>query len=161
MRTVHVTRIIPAPPDSVFDLLADHANYDRFRPIDGSDLLREGDPPPNGVGALRRIKVRPLRFDEEITAYERPTRLDYLIVRLNVPFEHHGASIRLSRDGAATQVDWRSSYTVPTRLIGRLQELIWQPVLSRGFRRVLEDVEWMLRRDRPKTGGSFGAPSHL
>jgi uncharacterized protein YndB with AHSA1/START domain len=40
MRTVHVTRIIPAPPESVFDLLADHANYDRFRPIGGSDLLR-------------------------------------------------------------------------------------------------------------------------
>ena len=161
MRTVHVTRIIPAPPESVFDLLADHANYDRFRPIGGSDLLRQGHPPPNGVGALRRIKVRPLSFDEEITAYERPVRLDYLIVKLNVPFEHHGGSIRLSRDGDATQVDWRSSYTVPTRHIGGLQELVWQPVLSRGFRRVLEDVERILRRDQSKTGGSFGAPSHL
>ena len=55
MSSVHVTRSIPAPPEAVFDLLTDHADYDRFRGIGGSELLGEGDPPPNGVGALRRI----------------------------------------------------------------------------------------------------------
>jgi Polyketide cyclase / dehydrase and lipid transport len=143
MRTVHVTRTIPAPMVEVFDVLADHANYDQFRPIHGSELLREGDPPPNGVGALRRIKVRPLVFEEEVTHFDRPSRLDYLIVKLNVPFEHHGGSIRLSSDGDATLVDWRSSFTVPTPLVGGPEELVWAPVLSRGFRRVLEDVERM------------------
>jgi Polyketide cyclase / dehydrase and lipid transport len=141
MRSVHVTRAIPAPPEAVFDLLADHANYDRFRPIHASELIRAGDPPPNGVGAMRRIKVRPLVFYEEITAYQRPTRLDYLIVRLNVPFDHQGGSIRLSSSGGVTDVDWRSTFSVPTPLIGGVQEQIWQPVLARGFRRVLEDIE--------------------
>jgi uncharacterized protein YndB with AHSA1/START domain len=143
MRSVHVTRTIPAPPEPVFDRLADHANYERFRPIHASRLLREGEPAPNGVGAMREIKVRPLRFEEEITAYERPTQLDYLIVKLNVPFEHHGGSIRLTPDGDGTHVDWRSSYTVPTPIVGGLQEMVWQPILARGFRRVLEDVERM------------------
>jgi uncharacterized protein YndB with AHSA1/START domain len=147
MRTIHVTRTIPAAPEAVFDRLADHANYDRFRPIHASRLLREGDLQPNGIGALREIKVWPLTFEEEITAYERPTRLDYLIVKLNVPFEHHGGTIRLSPNGDGTHVDWRSSYTVPTPLVGGIQELVWQPVLARGFRRVLEDVERMLRDD--------------
>jgi uncharacterized protein YndB with AHSA1/START domain len=144
MRTVHITRTIQAPAEAVFDLLADHAHYDRFRGISGSELVREGEPPPNGVGAMRRIKVRPLSFDEEITAYERPSRLDYLIFKLNVPFEHHGGSIQVSREEGASRVDWRSSFTVPTPLVGGLQELVWQPVLTRGFRRVLEDVERML-----------------
>jgi ribosome-associated toxin RatA of RatAB toxin-antitoxin module len=144
MQSIHVSRVIPAPAEPVFDLLADHGNYDRFRPIHGSELVREGEPPPNGVGALRRIKVRPLTFEEEITAYERPGRLDYLIVKLNVPFEHHGGSIRLEPDGEATRVDWRSAFAVPTPVIGGLQELAWKPVLARGFRRVLEDVERML-----------------
>jgi hypothetical protein len=143
MRSVHVTRTIPGPPDPIFDLLADHANYDRFRAISASKLLREGKPAPNGIGALREIKVTPLTFEEEITAYERPSQLDYLIVKLNVPLQHHGGSITLTPDGDATKVDWRSSFTVPTPLIGGAQELIWQPVLSRGFRRVLEDVERM------------------
>jgi uncharacterized protein YndB with AHSA1/START domain len=144
MKSVHVNRTIPAPAEEVFDLLADHANYDRFRGINDSRLLREGDPAPNGVGALREIKVRPLTFEEEITAYERPTRFDYLIVKLNVPFHHDGGSITLSPDGDGTHVDWRSTFSVPTPLIGGPEELIWQPVLARGFRRVLEDVERML-----------------
>jgi ribosome-associated toxin RatA of RatAB toxin-antitoxin module len=144
MRSIHVTRTIPAPAEAVFDLLADHANYDRFRPIHASELVREGDPPPNGLGALRRIKVRPLTFEEEITAYERPNRFDYLIVKLNVPFEHHGGTIRVDHAGDATDVDWRSSFTVPTPVIGGLEELVWVPVLARGFRQVLEDVERML-----------------
>ena len=143
MRSVHVTHSIPAPPEAVFDMLTDHANYARFRGVNGSELLREGDPAPNGVGAVRRIKSTPFRFDEEVTAYERPSRLEYLIVDLNVPFDHHGGTIRLSPDGDGTQVDWRSSYTVPTPLVGGLQEVIWKPVLTRGFKRVLEDVERM------------------
>ena len=118
MRSVHVTRTIPAPAEDVFDLLTDHANYDRFRGIHGSELIREGDPAPNGVGALRRIKVRPLAFDEEITAYERPSRLDYLIVKLNVPLQHDGGSITLAPDGDATRVDWRSSFSVPMPVVG-------------------------------------------
>ena len=142
MKTIHVTRTIPAPPEPIFDLLADHANYERFRGINGSELVREGDPPPNGLGALRRIKVTPLTFEEEITHYEPPIRLDYLIVKLNVPFEHDGGSIRLAPEGgASTRVDWRSSYRVPTPLIGGAEELVWQPLLNRGFRRVLEDIE--------------------
>jgi ribosome-associated toxin RatA of RatAB toxin-antitoxin module len=141
MRSIHVTRTIPAPAEAVFDLLADHENYDRFPGINGSELLREGDPAPNGLGALRRIKVRPLVFEEEITAFDRPNRLDYLIVKLNIPFEHQGGSIRLAPAGDATAVDWRSTFTVPTALIGGLEERVWVPVLNRGFRRVLEDVE--------------------
>jgi uncharacterized protein YndB with AHSA1/START domain len=144
MKSVHVTRRIPAQAEEVFDLLADHANYDRFRAINGSKLLREGDPAPNGVRALREIKVRPLTFEEEITAYERPSRLDYLIVKLNAPMQHHGGSITLVPEGDGTRVDWRSSFTVSTPVVGGLQELIWQPVLARGFRRVLEDVERMV-----------------
>ena len=144
MRTIHVTRTIPAPAEDVVERLADHANYDRFRGINGSELIREGEPAPNGVGALRRIKVTPLSFDEEITTYERPSRLDYRIVKLNVPFEHHGGTITLTPEGDATHVDWQSSFTVPTPVVGGLQERVWHPLLTRGFRRVLEDVERML-----------------
>jgi uncharacterized protein YndB with AHSA1/START domain len=143
MRSIHVTRTIPAPVEAVFDRLADHANYDRFRPIHRSELLRDGKPAPNGLGALRRIKVWPLVFEEEITAYDRPNRLDYLIVKLNVPFEHEGGSIRLTSEGDATHVDWRSTYRIPTPLVGGAGELVFLPLLNRGFRRVLEDVERM------------------
>jgi uncharacterized protein YndB with AHSA1/START domain len=143
MRSIHVTRTIPAPAEAVFDLLADHANYDRFRPIRHSELVREGEPAPNGLGALRRIKVWPLVFEEEITHYDRPNRLDYLIVKLNIPFDHDGGTIRLTEEAGATHVDWRSTFRVPTPVIGPPEELVFVPVLKRGFRQVLEDVERM------------------
>ena len=143
MKSIHVTRDIPAPIEDVFDRLADHANYDRFRPIHGSELLKEGKPAPNGLGALRRIKVRPLVFEEEITAYDRPSRLDYLIVKLNVPFEHEGGSIRLTEENGVTHVDWTSRYRVPVPVAGRAADLVFQPLLKRGFRQVLEDIERM------------------
>jgi uncharacterized protein YndB with AHSA1/START domain len=145
MRTVHVTRSIPAPAERVFDLLADHANYDRFRGVRGSELMREGEPPPNGVGALRKVLIGPLRFEEEITAYERPSRLEYLIVRINAPYEHDGGTIRLAEKSGWTKVEWTSVFRVPTRLVGGVQERAWAYALGRGFGRVLEDVERMLR----------------
>jgi hypothetical protein len=144
MRTVHVTRSIPAAAGRVFDLLADHANYDGFRGIRGSELTREGEPSPNGVGAMRKILIGPLRFDEEITAYERPSELDYLIVGINTPLEHDGGRIRLQEGGGWTKVDWTSVFRVPGPLSGP-QERVWAYALARGFRRVLEDVERMLR----------------
>src|SRR5262245_37003199 len=140
MRTVHVERTIEAPIEAVFDVLTDHANYDRFRPIGGSRLLRRGDPPPNGVGALRAVDVRPLHFEEEITAYERPTRLDYKIVKLNIPFDHEGGSIRLEPRGNATHAIWTSRYRIPTPVIGAVAAIPMQLMLKRGFRRVLEDT---------------------
>jgi uncharacterized protein YndB with AHSA1/START domain len=143
MRTVRVERRIQAPAERVFELIADHANYDRFRAITGSELVSEGDPPPNGVGAMRRIRVGPIRFEEEITAYEPSSRLDYLIVRLNLPFDHRGGTMRLSEEEGGTRVEWISTFRIPIPVVGGLQERIWAPILTRGFRRVLEDVERM------------------
>lgn len=143
MKTVRVERGIEAQPEQVFDLLADHARYDRFRGIHASELLHEGKPPPNGLGAVRRVVSRPFRFEEEITAFERPTRLDYLIVRINAPLEHQGGSIRLLEDRGRTLVEWTSSFRVPTPLVGGIQERVWALALGRAFRRVLEDVERM------------------
>jgi uncharacterized protein YndB with AHSA1/START domain len=150
MRSIHVTRIIPAPAEEVFDLLADHCHYDRFRGITHAELLSEGEPPPNGAGAIRLVVSGPIRFEEEITGYDRPTKLDYLIVRTNSALEHKGGHISLAPDGSATEVDWRSEFRVPVRVIGPAMELVWSILLTRGFRHVLEDVERMLRSgDRP------------
>jgi uncharacterized protein YndB with AHSA1/START domain len=144
MRTIRVTRNIPAPPEEVFDLLADHAHYDRFRGIRGSELLSEGEPPPNGVGAMRRVVVGPIRFDERVTAYDRPSKLDYLIVKINAPYEHEGGRIRLTEEDGGTKAEWTSAFRVPMPLVGGVQERLWAYALARGFRRVLEDVERML-----------------
>ena len=90
----------------------------------------------------------PLHFEEEITAYERPHRLEYLITKLNIPFEHRGGRIELEPAGDTTHVVWTSSFRVPTSLVGPLAELPMAIALRRGFRRTLEDAE-RLAVERP------------
>ena len=147
MRTLEVTRRIPAPAQAIFDLLADHAGYARFRGISSSELLQEGQPPPNGAGAVRRIRSGPIRFDEDITAFERPSLLGYRIIRVNAPLEHEGGTIRLREDDGATTVEWTTTFRVPTPLIGGIQESIWVRVLRRSFTGILEDVERMVSEE--------------
>ena len=139
MRSIRVERTLEGPIERIFDVLADHANYDRFGGIRRSALIRPGEVDPNGVGALRRVTVGPFTFEEEITAFEPPTRLDYLIVKLNVPFEHRGGSIRLAAAGEG-RVDavWTSEFAIPTPVIGGAAERAFALVFGRGFGATLE-----------------------
>jgi Polyketide cyclase / dehydrase and lipid transport len=127
MTTIRVERTLQAPIERVFEVLTDHANYDRFRGIRGSGLLRKGESDPNGVGALRKVDVPPLHFEEEV----------------NLPFEHEGGSIRLEPRDGTTHALWTSTYRVPTPVVGGLLALPLHFALRRGFNRVLEDTERM------------------
>ena len=138
-RSIRVERHLDAPPDALFEILADHGRYDRFDGIRRAEVLRPGDPPPNGLGAVRRVWIGPLRFEEEITAYEPPTRLDYLIVDLRgVPFRHEGGSIRLTPEGGGTDAVWTSSFEIPIPLLGRALDGAFKLRLERGFAQVLD-----------------------
>jgi len=123
----------------VFEIVADHARYDRFDGVRRSELVKAGDPDPNGVGAVRWIWIGPLRFEEEVTAFDSPWRLDYLIRDVRrLPFRHEGGSIRLEPDGAGTHAVWTSSFEIPVPLVGGAIDRIFSLRLERGFGQVLE-----------------------
>jgi uncharacterized protein YndB with AHSA1/START domain len=141
MRTVRVERTLDAPIEAAFDLLTDHAAYKEFPGISDSELLKEGATDRNGVGAVRRVIIRPLKFVEEITAFERPTLMSYLITGINVPLDHEGGTIELTEAGDGTQAVWTSTFRVPIPVIGgAVERAFWSPALSRGFGRVLYDI---------------------
>lgn len=141
MPTVRTERTIEAPIGDVFELLTDHANYKQFSGISDSELLREGEADRNGVGAMRRVTVGPIRFEEEITAFERPARMGYLIRKVNVPLEHEGGTIRLEAIDDATRVVWESTFRFTTPGIGGLIGVVGAPSTKLGFDRVLRDVD--------------------
>jgi uncharacterized protein YndB with AHSA1/START domain len=140
VRKVRLEMELGAPIEGVFEAMADHGRYDRFRPISASELIREGAADRNGVGAVRRLRGGLLRFDEEITAYEWPRRLDYLIVDVNVPLEHQGGSIRFEPTGSGTRVDWQSTFRITTPLVGGVLGAAFAVGLKRSFTRMLEDA---------------------
>jgi len=140
MSEVRLEKQLAAPMEGVFDALADHARYDRFRPISRSELVRDGDTDRNGVGAVRRLRSGLLRFEEEITAYERPRRLDYLITDMNFPIEHDGGSIRFEPTPDGTRVLWTSTFRIPVQLVGAALEAAFRRGLNRSFTQILEDA---------------------
>jgi len=141
MKTITVTRTIPAPIEKVFDILADHANYKSFPGVKESRLVREGKPDRNGLGAVRYIAAGPLTFEEEITAYERPRRFDYLITKCSAPLEHRGGSLRFESVNGATQVTWTSIMRVKVPVIGGLLTRVMIGKLGAAFGSMLKETE--------------------
>jgi hypothetical protein len=123
----------------VFEVLADHARYDRFDGVRRAELVRPGERDRNGLGAVRWVWLGPLRFEEEIIAFEPPTQLDYRIRGVRgLPFRHQGGSIRLAPADGGTDVVWTSSFEIPIPVVGGLLDRIFALQLARGFGGVLE-----------------------
>ncbi|MDQ3933721.1 MAG: SRPBCC family protein [Actinomycetota bacterium] len=149
-RSIRVERRLDASPEAVFEIVTDHARYDRFDGIRRSELVEPGDPDPNGLGAVRRVWLGPLRFEEEITAFEPPRRLDYLIRDVRtLPFRHEGGSIRLEPDGTGANAVWTSSFEIPIPVIGAAMDRIFKRQLERGFAHVLERSAELSTRTSP------------
>jgi uncharacterized protein YndB with AHSA1/START domain len=144
MRTVRVERTIAAPVGDVFEMLTDHAGYTRFRGVKGAERFREGEPDPNGVGAMRRIKIPPVWFEEEILVFERPSRMDYVIRKANFPLEHESGSIEIDGDDTRAHVVWTSTLSVPTRFASGALTAVGAFAVKTGFERMLADVDKQL-----------------
>jgi uncharacterized protein YndB with AHSA1/START domain len=146
MQTIVVKRHIKAPIEKVFDLLSDHANYKDFPGVKDSELVKKGKPHKNGVGAVREIDAGTAWFREEITAYERPVRLDYLITKSRPPMEHKGGSVRLQSTSEGTEVTWSSTLRIRIPLVGGLLTRLVAPQLAKAFAGTLKNVDQRLAK---------------
>jgi uncharacterized protein YndB with AHSA1/START domain len=135
MAELHVERTIAAPPQQVFDWLADPAGL-TSPPLVIRAGWAKGTTAP-GVGALREVLAVGSWFREEITAYDPPHGYSYLIVRSIPPFDHDGGTLTFTPSGSGTHVDWVSTYTHPLRAGGRFMESVSAPILRSSFNAVL------------------------
>jgi hypothetical protein len=149
MARIEIQRTLAAPLEAVFELVTDHPGYTRFPGVTSAKLLREGETEPNGLGALREIALGPVRFVEEITAFERPTRMDYLIKRVNLPLDHEGGTITFAAVPEGTAVTWISTFTMPVPLVGRPLGAAGALALRRGFNSLLSETERLASSAEP------------
>lgn len=96
---------IAAPPEVVFDVLADHRGYAHITQLRAAKLEREGDPAPNGVGAIRALYTLGPPIREQVTEYERPSRLVYKMLS-GAPVRDHVGTVELSPEAAGTRMVW-------------------------------------------------------
>ena len=96
-----------APPETVFEVLADHRGYARISRIRKAELEREGDPPPNGVGAIRKLTSIGPPLREEILEFVPNERLRYTLLS-GAPMKDHFGTVTLTPNGASgTHVAYR------------------------------------------------------
>ena len=102
-----------APPEKVFEVLADHRGYANISRIRRVELEREGDPPPNGVGAIRKLHAVGPPLREEILEFVPNERLRYTLLS-GAPLKDHYGTVTLTPNGQnSTHIAYRLD-TTPT-----------------------------------------------
>jgi hypothetical protein len=114
MASIVIEREIAAPPEIVFDLFTDHRGYADISPLRRSELEREGDPAPNGVGAVRALHGLGPPMREEVIVYDRPRQFSYHLFA-GLPLRDHLGTVALRPSVTGTSVTYtvRAIPTVP------------------------------------------------
>lgn len=117
-----VNNATSAPAATVFRLLVDGANWSKWaKPIVlTSSWVRQGDPAPGGVGAIRKIGAWPVFVQEETVEYEQDRRHVYKLVG-TAPVEDYLAEVVLTLNAAGgTDIRWTGSFVEKVRGTGPL-----------------------------------------
>jgi hypothetical protein len=125
-REIDVTSTTPASTDAVFALLADGNTWPNWAPIDSFELERAGDPPPEGVGAIRVFKRGRVTGRDEIVELVPGRRLGYVSIS-GLAINDYRASVDLDATSDGTTIRWTASFrpkipgtgTILQRGIGR------------------------------------------
>jgi uncharacterized protein YndB with AHSA1/START domain len=114
MASFTLEREVAASPEVVFDVLTDHRAYADITPMRRSELEREGEPAPNGVGAIRVLRSVGSPLREEVIGFERPGRFSYRLLS-GAPVRDHVGTVSLEPGGVGTKVTYavRTTPTVP------------------------------------------------
>lgn len=107
-------REIAAPPETVFAVLTDHRRYSELTPLRKSEIEREGEPAPNGLGAIRKLTAVGPPLREEVIAYEPDERFSYKLIS-GLPVRDHVGTVKLTAGANGTEMVYavRTQPTVP------------------------------------------------
>lgn len=132
-----------APPEAVWEVVADARGWSRWGAWRSSELEREGEPPPDGLGSVKVLTSetrRPVVSREEVTVFEPPSRFGYRLLSSGLPLRDYDATITLApaADGG-TDITWRSQFNPKIPLTGGF--------FRRALRRFIKDAAQRLARE--------------
>lgn len=107
-------RQIEAPPETVWRVLTDHRRYAEITPMRRSTLECEGEPAPNGVGAIRVLGSVGPPLREEVIGFEEPSRFSYKLLS-GAPVRDHVGTVELAAADGGTRMVYavRTHPTLP------------------------------------------------
>jgi uncharacterized protein YndB with AHSA1/START domain len=131
-----VTRVASAPREKVWTLVSTASTWKDWAGVMRSSLESEGDPPPDGVGAIRRLGPPMLGSREQVVEWEPPSHLGYVILS-GMPVRNYRADIRLEEkvpaDGSpvTTLIEWSGTFDPKVPGTGALVRSVLKAVISR------------------------------
>ena len=118
---VQATGTSPAPPEVVFDVLADHERWPEwFGAVKRVEVTGERA----GVGASRRVHIPGGTFEEVFIAWDRGERWSFTVTAARPPILRALVEdCRLTPDGTGTRIDYRMCFE-PTRWAAPVMRLV-------------------------------------
>lgn len=99
-----------APIDLVWAVLADHRGMPAWTPLRSVELEREGDPPPDGLGAIRVLHALGPALREEVVTFEPPRAFAYRLLS-GAPVRDYLSRVELGESATGTTIEWSVSFT--------------------------------------------------
>jgi hypothetical protein len=128
-----------APRELVWDVLVDVRSWQEWGDWHTTKLEREGDPAPNGIGAIRFTARRPLKVREQVEVWEPPSRFGYTLLS-GLPLRDYHSVVTLTDAGeGATNLHWESRFDVAVPGTNGLFRML--------VRKTLEDIATKLARE--------------
>ena len=124
--------MVKAPAAVIWAALADSRGWPAWSPNDSAEIVREGDPDPDGVGCIRIFRTGRVTVKEEITAFEPERRVAYRLLS-GIPVRDYVGEVTLAPGAdhpGVTQLVWRSSW--------RPKYPLTRGALRRGFQDVVD-----------------------
>lgn len=132
---VRAARLVDAPIETVWAMVADARGYRTWAAMTTTELEREGDPAPDGVGAIRIFGSMGVNSREEVVAFEPPTHLGYVLLA-GLPVDDYRADVTLTAvDARRTRVTWVGQFDAPG-VRGAVMERFLRFVLGDFVRRL-------------------------
>ena len=110
-----VVQHVDAPIDTVWELLADGRGWKTWARFARSELVAEGIPAPDGVGARRAFGSGPFGSVEEVVVFDPPQHFAYEL-RSGMPIVGYRADVHLTTDTTdtadtrGTTITWKSAF---------------------------------------------------
>jgi hypothetical protein len=119
-----------APVDVVWPLIGEAKRWREWSFLDRTEVVEEGAPPPDGVGALRRFTRLGVGSSERVVAWEPPRHLGYTIEK-GFPVRNYRADVTCTPDGSGTLVSWSATFDPLIPGTGHILVLVLHRLLDR------------------------------
>ena len=137
---VRFEQFFAAPRARVFAYFADHESFGRIWPGRFRRTQVSADPAnPNGLGSVREIRSAGLTFEETITAFESPSRIEYQITQ-GGPIKNHRGTLLFTEVPGGTQLEYTIVFDPKLPLTGGLIASILCASWHRGVQRAIDDL---------------------